>query len=166
MTAFPAYPAAMKIRKNTDHTLIVEDAPWLFSILIVFFILTFSGIGIAILMSGELAGLAFLSFGALMAPFALYLIARRVQVVFYRPEGWVEIRRANLLKTSKTRYEIGEIKRAIVESTSGENGTLYRVTLIIEKGGIQGEKPLTTAYSNVGKHAESAQAINQWLGVS
>ena len=157
----------MKVKKNTDHTLIVEEVPWLFAIFFLMFILVFSGVGIALLLDGELAGLAFLGFGAIIAPFMLYLFVRRVQVVFYRPEGWVEIRRANLIRRSSTRYDIAEIRRANVQSTRSSKGnTLRRITLVVEKGGVEGEKPLTLDYSNVGRSPAIAEAINAWLGVA
>ncbi|MDU8927574.1 hypothetical protein RXV86_09275 [Alisedimentitalea sp. MJ-SS2] len=153
----------MKIRKNTDHTLIVENRPWFFAIMISVFILVFTGIGIGLLSSGELMGLVPLAVGLVMAPLFLYIFARRVQVVFYRPEGWVEIRRANLRGTSKIRYDIEEIQRAILESTQSDSSTLYRVTLMVEKGGVAGPVPLTQAYSNIGKHRQVTDAINAWL---
>ena len=153
----------MKVRKNTDHTLIVEDRPWFFAILISVFILTFTGIGIATLASGEWFGLIPLAVGLVMAPLFLYIFVRRVQVVFFRPEGWVEIRRATLRGKSKTRYDLDEVKRAVLESTQSDNSTLYRVTLMLEKGGVSGPMPLTQAYSNTGNHRQVTDAINAWL---
>lgn len=156
----------MKVKKNTDHTLIVEDAPWFFGLMMVLFILVISSIGLVMLLDGELAGLIFLGVGVIVLPLIAYLFIRRVQVVFYRPEGWVEIRRANLLRQSKARYTMNEVKRAVVQSTRSDNNTLYRVALVMEKAGVQDTKPLTTSYSNVGKPHASAEAINAWLGLS
>lgn len=153
----------MKVRKNTDHTLIVEDTPWLFAIMIVLFILVFTGVGLGLILNGEWMGLAFVGFGIFIAPIFLYVFVRRVQVVFYRPEGWVEIRRANLLRTAKSRYDLDEVKGAILESSRSDDTATYRVTLIMEVGGVRGQIPITVAYSNVGKHQDVTDAINTWL---
>ena len=156
----------MKLKKNTEHTLIAEDAPWVFGILLIAFALIFSAIGIGLMASGEWMGILFALFGVIFAPLMFFLIVRRVQLVLYRPENWAEIRRKNLLRQSVSRYGLSEIRRAIVQSTQGENGTLYRVALIVARGGVEGDVPLTTAYSNVGKHHQVAEAINAWLGSS
>ena len=153
----------MKVKTNTDHTLIVEEIPWLFTIMIVVMILAFTGIGLGLVLSGEWFGLIFAAAGVFFMPLFLFIFARRVQVVFYRPDGWMEIRRANILRKSKSRFDIDEVDRAIVQSTMGDSGRLYRVTLLMKTAGIEGEKPLTMSYSNVGKHHEVAEAINAWL---
>ncbi|MDQ2090690.1 hypothetical protein [Marimonas arenosa] len=156
----------MKVKKNTDHTLIAEDNPWLFGFMIIGFILVFSGVGVFLIADGEWMGLGFLAGGLLLAPIFFVIFVRRVQLVFYRPEGWAEIRRKNVFRQTATRYDLSEIRRAVVQTTSGDSGTLYRVALVVEKGGVEGDIPLTQAYSNVGDHRGVAQAINAWLGVS
>ncbi|PIE14165.1 MAG: hypothetical protein CSA70_03175 [Rhodobacterales bacterium] len=72
----------------------------------------------------------------------------------------VDTRRTTLRGKAKTRHDLDEIKHAIFGSTNKENGTLCRVTLVTEKGGVSGPVPLPQAYSNVGKHHQIVEAIN------
>ncbi|MEZ5716481.1 MAG: hypothetical protein R3D85_15835 [Paracoccaceae bacterium] len=131
----------MKLRKTTDHTLIAGETPWFIGIMLSLMILVFSGAGIFLLAEGEWMGLAFLGAGVLFLPIFFVIFIRRVQLVLYRPEGWAEIRRKSVFRQSATRYDLSEIKRAVVQSTSGENGRLYRVALIVARGGVEGDIP-------------------------
>ncbi|WP_322867835.1 hypothetical protein U5922_017455 [Aquicoccus sp. G2-2] len=155
----------MKIRKNTDQTLIVGDRPWLIGVMLILFSLIFTGTGLAIVSQGDWMGLIFVAVGLIMAPAFFAIFVRRVQVVFYRPEGWVEIRRKSVFGQRKSRYRIENVNAAKVESTTGKNGTLYRVALNMTVAGVTGTKPLTKAYSNMGHPFEVAEAINRWIGV-
>ncbi|MDQ2095816.1 hypothetical protein [Rhodalgimonas zhirmunskyi] len=154
----------MRVWKHTDHTLIVEDTPWIFGLVLIIMFMVFASIGIGLIASGEWMGLMFLLIGLTVIPGVAFLLIQRVQVVFYRPEGWVEIRRINLLKGRQTiRHKLDEISRAIVQTSSSGKGTTYRVALVIDHGQSAGTHPLTTVYSNVGKHHNVADAINAWL---
>lgn len=153
----------MKVRRNTPDLLIVEDTPWLFGLMITGFILVFCTVGIVMMLDGQWMGLVFFFLGGGLGLVGFWAFVRRVQMVFHRPEGWIEIRRANVFRKLTTRYDLSGVHRAFVESTTGDNSTLYRVTLTIENGGIRGTKPLTMAYSNVGDHRGVARTINAWL---
>lgn len=155
----------MKIRKNTDHTLIVEDTPWLIGAFFILFVLIFSGVGLFMLLDGVWQGLIFLAIGAGMGPVMAYFIVRRVQVVFHRPEGWVEIRRANLLRRERVRHAIAEVSHAIVQRSQSEGKALRRVALVFEHGQSAGIHPLTLVYSSLGRPDEIARTINRWLAV-
>jgi hypothetical protein len=156
----------MKIRRNSPDLLIVEDRPWLLGLMIILFILIFCGAGLTMLLSGEWLGLLFFLAGGGLGFGAFWAFVRRVQVVFYRPEGWVEIRRANIMRRLATRFDLAGVHRALVETSTSDGKNLHRVALFVEKGGVTGTKPLTLAYSNVGDHHGVASAINAWLGVS
>ncbi len=153
----------MKVRRNTPDLLIVEDTPWLFGLMITGFILVFCGIGLGLMFSGEWIGLLFFFFGGGMGLVAFWAFVRSVQVVFHRPGGWIEIRRANVFRKHKSRYDLAGVQSAHVETTHSDKGTLYRVALIIESGGVSGSKPLTLAYSNIGDPKGVAATINTWL---
>ena len=153
----------MKIKTDTPDLLIVEDTPWLFAIMVTIMTLVFIGIGMGLVFSGEWMGLFFAVIGGGLGLLFFFLIVRRVQVVFYRPEGWVEIRRANVLRRATVRHQLDEVSRAIVQRTSGDSGDLHRVTLEIDHGESAGQHPLTIAYSNTGDHHGVARAINDWL---
>ena len=156
----------MKLRHNTPDLLIVEDRPWLFGVMIILFILIFCGAGLMMVAEGEWMGFVFAIVGGGLGLVAFWGFVRRVQVVFHRPEGWIEIRRANLFRRLKNRYELAGVKRAIVETRRSDNADLHRVALIIEAGGVTGTKPLTEAYSNFGNHRQVADTINSWLAAA
>lgn len=154
----------MKIKTDTSEMLILDETPWLIGAMLIVFVLIFVGVGLGLILDGIWQGLIFLLGGGGMGAVAFFLFVRRVQVVFYRPEGWVEIRRANVLRHSRVRHTIGEISRAIVEQSAGKNGPLYRVVLEIDHGQSAGRHPLSLAYSSVGDHHAVADAVNDWLG--
>ena len=153
----------MKIRRNSPDLLIVEDRPWLIGILIILFILVFVGAGLFLVIDGEWLGLPFALIGGGLGLGAFWAFVRRVQVVFHRPEGWIEIRRANVFRRLKNRYDLDGVERAVVQTSRSDNSDVYRVALIIEAGGVTGTKPLTLAYSNIGDHRGIADTINAWL---
>lgn len=154
----------MKITTDTPDLLIVDDRPVVLGVVLMLFTLTFVGIGLAVTFDGSPAGLLFAVFGGGLGLLFFWIFVRRAQLVFHRPEGWVEIRRRNLFGGSKQRFRLDEIERAEVEESSGsEGGVTYRVVLAAH-GESAGLHPFTLAYSNVGRHHEIAARINQWLG--
>lgn len=153
----------MKIRTNTPELLIVEDRPWLLGVMLGGFILLFVAIGLSMLSSGEMAGWFVLLFGGGMGVVAFMAFVRRVQAVFHRSEGWVEIRRANVLRRQTVRHELHEVSRAVVQELSGKDGPTRRVALIFDDGPSAGTHPLRLAYTNYGNPQGVADAINAWL---
>lgn len=155
----------MKITTDTPELLIVEDRPVILALALVVFILIFVGTGIGLTVAGEWWGLLLALFGGGMGFAAFWAFVRRVQVVFHRPEAYVEFRRRNIFGASRVRHALAEIDRAeIEESHSSENGTTYRVVLVVERGQSAGRHPVTLAYSSGSGHHRAAQAINSWLG--
>ncbi|MAM62762.1 hypothetical protein [Maritimibacter sp. UBA3975] len=154
----------MKITANTPDLLVVEDRPVLLAILLTVFTLVFVGVGIGLLMAGELWGLMFAGLGGGIGTLFLFIFVRRVQVVFHRPERYVEIRRKNMFRSRVVRHRLDEVTRAVLESSrSSEGTTTYRVTLVIEEGQSAGMHPITFSYSNFGGHRRCAGEINDWL---
>ena len=154
----------MKVTTDTPDLLIVEDRPVVIAIALIVFTLVFLGAGLLILATGEWWGLVFAGFGGGMGLLFFAVFVRRVQVIFHRPERYAEVRRKNVFRASKVRYDLREISRAIVESSrSSEGGTTYRVTLVIDAGESAGLHPVTFAYSSGSGHANAAHAINDWL---
>lgn len=154
----------MKITTDTPELLIVDDKPIILGIALTVFILIFAGIGLGLMFSGEWWGLVFLVVGGGLGLGAFWAFVRRVQVVFHRPDGYVEFRRRNIFSGSTLRFELAEISRAeIEESRSNEGGATWRVVLVIDEGQNVGRYPITLAYSNGGGHHRAADAINDWL---
>lgn len=154
----------MKITRDTPDQLIIEDRPWLFAVMIVFFTLVFAAVGLMLLFAGELVGLFFAGFGVAMGLAAFWAFVRRVQVVFHRPDGFVEIRRKTIFSMTSVRHDLSEVGEAIVQHTTGsKGGTLRRLALVIPHGQSAGSHPVTEAYSNIGDHNGMATRINDWL---
>ncbi len=155
----------MKVSRDTPEILIVGSTPWIMGLAIIGFILVFAGISVSLLMEGELIGLGFLLGVALgLGGFAAFV--RRSQVVFNRPEGWVEIRSKSVLGMKVIRHDLSEISQAIVESSHSDGTTTYRVSLVIPSGQSTGTHPLSPIYSNTSDHHGVAEAINHWLSES
>jgi hypothetical protein len=154
----------MKVTTDTPDLLIIEDRPIILGIALGAFILVFVGIGLGLALNGEPWGLLFALIGGGLGLGAFWAFVRRVQVVFHRPESYVEFRRRNIFGASRVRHALGEIERAeIEESSSSDNGTTWRVALVIEQGQSVGRHPITLAYSNGSGHHRTADAINRWL---
>lgn len=154
----------MKITSDTPDLLVIDDRPLFIGIALGVFILIFVGIGLAMLLDGLWAGLIFIIVGGGLGLGAFWAFVRRVQVVFHRPEAWVEFRRRNLFGGSRVRHRLDEIDRAeIEETTSSEGNVLARVVLVIERGQSVGRHPITLAYSSGSAHLHIAEAINRWL---
>lgn len=154
----------MKVTTDTPDLLIVDDRPLFIGIMLTGFILVFVGVGVSIALTGELLGLLFALLGGGLGLGAFAVFVRRVQVIFHHPEGYVELRRRNLFGSSRVRHTLSEIARAeIEESHSSDNGTTYRVVLVIDAGQSVGRHPVTLAYSSGSGHHRAAEAINLWL---
>ncbi|WP_138421652.1 hypothetical protein [Maritimibacter alexandrii] len=155
----------MKVITHTPDLLIVEDRPVFIAIMLIVFTLVFLGAGLGILAAGEWWGLIFAGLGGGMGLLFFAIFVRRVQVVFHRPDRYVEFRRKNVFRALKVRHDLRDVSRAIVErNRSSEGGTTYRVTLVFDTGESAGLHPITFAYSSGSGHANAARAINEWLG--
>jgi len=159
----PCDALPMKITTNTPEMLIVEERPWVIGAMMIVFILAFTGVGLTAISGGDLWGVAFIIIGAGLGLAAFWAFVRRVQVVFHRPQGWVEIRRRSLTSAKKVRHTLDEVESAVVEPRYSDGSTLYRVALQFSKGQSQGRHPLTQHYTNTGNHQGVADAINAWL---
>lgn len=159
---FCGHSGAMKVKRNTPEILVVGATPWLTGLAMIGFILIFAGVSISLLLEGELIGLGFL-IGVIVGIGGFAAFVRRTQVVFNRPEGWVEIRSKTVLGMKVIRHDLSEISQAIVESSHSDGTTTYRVSLIIPSGQSTGTHPLSPIYSNTADHHGVAEAINHWL---
>lgn len=154
----------MKVTTDTPDLLIVEDRPVVLALALSLFILIFAGIGFSVTMSGNWWGIFLALVGGGLGFAAFWAFVRRVQVVFHRPEAYVEIRRRNIFGGAQVRHALAEVSRAEVEeSPSSDSGPTYRVVLEIDRGQSAGRHPVTLAYSSGSGHHRAAEAINGWL---
>ena len=148
----------MKVTRNTQHRLIVEDRPLLISIMLGLF---FFGTLIAALVSwaaGEIAvGIFFSVFTAFIALF-IFVFVRRVQVIFDRLANTITFRARNFRNYTETVFPLDEMSHA-----EKHGYDTARCVLIFHKGMSAGEHPLT-AYSTSGAAPQRVtDAINAWL---
>ncbi len=154
----------MRVTTNTPDLLVVENRPIFLALGLMLFILVFVAIGLGLMLAGEWWGLLFALVGGGIGFVAFWGFVRRVQVVFHRPDAYVEMRRRNIFRGSRVRHALAEIDRAeIEESHSSDSGPTYRVVLVIERGQSTGRHPVTLAYSSGSGHHRAAEAINAWL---
>ena len=153
----------MKVTTKTAELLVIDDRPWLFGIMLGGGAMMFVFAGLKELVQGGIGGIFFL-LGATVFMLFFYFFVRRTQAVFHGREGWLEIRRRNLLGYKRIRHDLSEIERAMVESSSdGDGGVNYRVTLIIPRGQSAGRHPLTQVYTGGQAANKASEAINAWL---
>lgn len=155
----------MKVTRNTPNQLIIEERPWIAGAALVIMMLVMLGIGLDMILSGNPFGL--LVMAAMVIPLLfIFIFVRRVQVVFHRPEGWVEIRRQNIHRRSTVRHSLSEISSASVDTSHSGDSPTHRVILHILDGQSAGDHPLTQyLVSGNGSH-RAAEAINDWLAQS
>lgn len=152
----------MKVKTNTPEILVIGSTPWILGLALIVFTMIFAGISLSLVFSGDLLGLGFL-LGVAIGLGAFSVFVRRTQVVFHRPQGWVEIRSKTVFGMTVIRHQLSEISQAIVESSHSDGTTTYRVALVVPSGQSIGIHPLTTVYTNTGNPHGIAEDINHWL---
>lgn len=164
------YTGGMKITRNTSQQLILADTPWLIGIMLVLFILTFAGVGIALISQGGdliLPGLVFGLIGGGMGALAFGLFVRRVQVILDRSTGNIVIRRQSVFGFHEVCHRITDLSHAEVERTvsrnNGSSRTLYRPVLVLDSGMSAGRHPIVQAFTNGRGSQHLVDAINTWL---
>lgn len=157
----------MKVTRNTPDQLILSDTPWLIGIMLILFILVFTGAGIAITVSETWAGLIFAFFGGGMGVMAFCVFVRRVQVILDRPADQLLIRRQSVFGYSAVEHSLSDLSHAELESTTsrrkGSSSTLYRPVLVLSRGMSAGRHPVVAAYTNGKGPARLVDAVNAWL---
>ena len=148
----------MKVTRQTEHRLIVEDRPLLISIMLgLFFLGTLTGMLISV-SAGEVAvTLFFAAFTAFIALF-IFVFVRRVQVIFDRTDNTIKFRARNMRGFTEIVHPLSDLSHAIKEGYD-----TARCVLIFDKGMSEGQHPLT-AYSTSGPAPQRVtDAINAWL---
>lgn len=151
----------MKVTRNTEDRLIVEDRPLLVTIVLgVLFLGTLAG-AISAFAAGEFAvGVFFTCFTAFVALF-IFVFVRRVQVIFDRLSGTLTFRAQNLMGYKEIVHPLDDLSHAIKEGYDTS-----RCVLVFDKGMSEGTHPVTT-YSTSGPRPQRiTDAINAWLKTS
>lgn len=154
----------MRVIRNTPEQLILANRPWLIGVMLILFILVFVGSGLAMLLSGEWAGLIFAGAGGGIGFIAFAAFVRRVQVILDRVDGTITLRRRSVFGYSQVEHELAHLREAVLEATTtSKGGTLYRPVLVLDGGMSAGRHPITQAYTNGRGPQRMADAVNAWL---
>ena len=156
----------MKVTRDTPQQLIIANSPWLIGIFLIGFILIFVAVGLLLLSEGIWAGLLFSLVGGGLGFGAFAAFVRRVQLILDRPSDTITIRVRSLFGFSEVQHSLSNLSRAVLETTTSSKGnTLYRPTLILDKGMSAGSHPVVHAYANTTGPRRMVDAINSWLSI-
>lgn len=156
--------SGMKVTRNTPDQLILANTPWLIGILLIFFVLIFVAPGLLVVSDGVWQGWIFVVAGGGMGIIAFAVFVRRVQVIFDRPSGTLTIRRRSVFGFSEITHILSNLAGAKLETTTGSKGrTLYRPTLVLNKGMSAGDHPMVQSYTNSGSSRRTVDTVNNWL---
>lgn len=148
----------MKVTRRTDRRLIVEDQPWLISLLLGgCFLGTLAGAFFA-LMAGEVfLGLFFAVFSAFTLLFVM-LFTRRVQLIFDRGAGTITMRTRSFKGYREVVHPFEDFSHAICEGYDTR-----RCVLVFKSGMSAGHHPVTGYLTNGPGPQRITDAINDWL---
>lgn len=154
----------MKITRDTPEQLIVEDRPWLIAAFILALTLGLLAICLPDALQGKLPAQVGAGLCAALGLFLLALFVRRAQVIFHRPENYVQMRHRSVFGQVNVRHTLTEVDRAVLQQLKTESRGSWRVALSIPAGQSKGEHPITQAYLNNKAHCQAiADRINAWL---
>lgn len=152
----------MKVTRNTPEQLIIDHFSIFLAIMVVVFFVVFVGVGVFMVLDGEIFGLLFVGGGLVFCAGMLYF-TERVQVILDRSTEMLTIRRRNILRYSEVTHDLGTLEGAILEESISDDTTTYRATLVLNSGMSAGEHPITQVYTNMPGSKQVVTAINAWL---
>ena len=147
----------MTILRNLPSQLILAHAPWLLGGGLIVSILACAAAGLALIVRGELVGLATVAIGATV-PLGIFALAiKRDQAIFDAATGTLTVQRRTLMAYRTARYPLASVRRAEVEVFSDT----ARTTLTFHD--TTPAYPLVEAYISGNGPRQAADAINDWL---
>ncbi|WP_120634456.1 hypothetical protein [Ruegeria sp. EL01] len=160
----------MKVARSTPSQLILTDTPWFFGILFALNTLIFVALGLILTFTGGTAllyGLAMIIFGSAFGFWTFHIFVRRVQVIFDRTKGNLEIRQKSIFGYEVIDHSLSEVSHAEVDSAMPKGSILvpnqHRPVLVLDQGMSAGRHPLLKRYTKGSDSARLVEAINDWL---
>ena len=148
----------MKVTRNTPNQLIVEDRPFLITLLLGFILFASSAGALDAFSYGEFGVGLMLLFTTAFVGLCIFLFVRRVQLIFDRKKNTLTFRSRNLARYQEIVHKLDELSHAVTRG-----GDTQRSVLIFNKGMSKGEHPVTK-YSTSGPAPKRiTDAINAWL---
>jgi hypothetical protein len=155
----------VKISHDTPDLLVLDYTPWLWAVVLMIPTLIFIGLGLSLLVEGEVLGALGAILGSGLWIMGLVIFVERLQVILDRRTGTVTLRRRTVLRYRQDTYDLAGLDRADVQRSSGsKGGSTYRPVLVFVGGEDRGIHPITQIYSSGGGAHQAANAINGWLG--
>ncbi|HIP24480.1 MAG TPA: hypothetical protein EYG79_12945 [Rhodobacteraceae bacterium] len=160
----------MKMSQNTPDLLIIDDRPWLLGGILIGFITIFTGIGVAMLFAGLLAGIVmFLIAGSVFAAF--YFLVERTQLVLDARTGQLEIRKKSMRRMKRSAHALKDLRHTTVEArvstgSTGAGSNISRLILVMREGHGETNTPLTSALTSGGAAEKISPIVNAWLAAA
>ena len=105
----------MKVIQNTPTRLVVQERPWLVSLIVCLVILAMTSEGIALLYQGDfVVSFYILLFALVVASLILFLVARRVQVILDTVSNQMIIRRKTMTQFTSVTHDLNDLSHAYV----------------------------------------------------
>jgi hypothetical protein len=157
----------MKITLDTPDQLVIDDTPWIFGLILIGAMLVTVGIGLSLISNGEVAGGLGTGIGA-TAFIGLFfaIFVRRNQLVADRSRDLLELRRRTVFGKNVRRYDLHDLREAVVQTSRDDNSETHRMALIISGGMDAGTHPFTAVYSSGRGARRAADTVNRWLGAA
>lgn len=151
------YTHSMTILRNLPDQLILAHAPWVLGGGLIVCIVACAAAGLALLFSGEVAGLFTIVIGTCV-PLAIFAVAiKRDQVIFDAHAATVTLQRRTLFRYARHSHKLADVRRAEVEDFSDT----ARTTLTFHD--TTPPYPLVEAFVSGNGPSQAADAINDWL---
>ncbi len=147
----------MTVVRNLPGQLILAHAPWLMGAGLIVCIVACASAGLALLFSGQMAGLLTVLVGAAI-PLAIFALAiKRDQAIFDASRGTVTLQRRTLFAYQCVEHALRNIRYAEIEELSDAS----RPTLTFHDR--TPPYPLIEAYSTSSANLQTTRTINDWL---
>ena len=154
----------MKVLENRPGRLTMERRPWILGLALVAFTMVFVTIGIVMLASGDLSGLAFALGGGGIGFVGIWAFVRRTRIIFDTEAGTVTIRRKSLTGYSEEALRLDQVDRASVQTSRGDKTDTHRPVLVMKEGAPDPYVPIVPVYASGRGASRVAREINTWLG--
>ncbi len=163
----------MKVTHNTPDLLIASEIPWFISMMLLFFILVFVGLGL-FLLTEHWAGLIFIFGGGGLGLGAMSVFSERLQLIMDANAGTMTMRSRRIFGRDEIITPLEDVIRAGTEtSLSNADGinarprqTLSRLAFLVDDGSGTGRTtilPMTAVMSSGNGAAAVTRAVNLWL---
>lgn len=155
----------MKIVHNTPDQLVLKSVPWVFAILFSTVLLGAVAFGLNSLFAGKFMPAFWGLIGIpLFISIFIVVFARRDDLILDRRHNLLELRHSTLRGRKRVQHKLEHLQKAELQSTySRNNGTMYRLALVLNGGMDAGTHPVTPVYTGGKGPKRAVDAINAWL---